>query len=495
MNTSKRHSIASGTLFTVAMRWSDRLIGFASLLILARLLSPDDIGLIAMATLVIGLTDVLLDLGVNVALVRDRDATQAHFNTAWTLRLIQSALVTMLIIGAASWAADYFGDPRITPVLRVLAFSVMLAGLENIGVVALHKNMQFGAEFRFLITRRLFGFLLTLAAAWMLRSYWALVIGTLGSRAFGALLSYRAHPMRPRLDLSQFRAIFAVSQWMLLRGIGEFLHNNLHRILVGRWSSTSTMGAYTLANELSTMPSAELVAPMNRALFPAMADNRDQPESLTRLFLLALQLQTLIALPATVGLALVAGEAVPVLLGSKWQESVPLLQWLALAGIAQVLTSSGHYVLIVLGRVGQSVAILWLQVAVFGAAVWLALPLDNAGTVAALRVAVTVLGIAATAALLVAALAPLTLSALSGAIVRPIVATLLMTAALIELGNHLPFAPATVLIVKVASGVLVYAASVIALWRLAGRPNGAETWLFDKYRTWQEGKRAMTNDT
>jgi O-antigen/teichoic acid export membrane protein len=234
---------------------------------------------------------------------------------------------------------------------------------------------------------------------------------------------------------------------------------------------------------------------MNRALFPAMADNRDQTESLTRLFLLALQLQTLIALPATVGLALVAGEAVPVLLGSKWQEAVPLLQWLALAGIAQVLTASGHYVLIVLGRVGHSVAILWLQVAVFGAAVWLALPLDNAGTIAALRVAVTVLGIAATAALLVAALAPLTLSALSGAVVRPVVATLLMTAALIELGKHLPFAPATVLIVKIALGVLVYAASVITLWKLAGRPHGAETWLFDKYRTWQEGKHATTNDT
>lgn len=485
-----RHSIASGTLFTVALRWSDRLIGFVSLLVLARLLSPDDIGLIAMATLAIGLIDVLLDLGVNVALVRDRNANQAHFNTAWTLRLIQSSVATALIVAAAPWAADYFSTPRVAPVLQVLALSILIAGFENIGVVAFQKNMQFGAEFRFLLARRLFGFVLTLVAAWFLRSYWALVIGTLGSRIFGVLMSYRMHPMRPHLDLSQFRAIFAISQWMLLRNIGEFIHNNLHRILIGRWSSPSTMGAYTLANELSTLPSSELVAPMNRALFPALAEAREQPEALSRLFLQALSLQALIALPATVGLALVASEAVPILLGDKWQDSVLLLQWLALAGIGPVLTSSGHYLLLVLDRTDRSVAILWLQIVAFAVAAWLAFPLADASLLAAIRAATTGLGIIATTAAVVTTFPTLNLSALFSAVGRPVISTILMSWALFELNQYLTLSPALILIVKILTGALIYASSMIMLWKLAGSPNGAESWLFDWLKTWRVTRKS-----
>ena len=155
--TSAPGSLVQGTLLTVAMRWTDRLIGFVSTLILARLLTPADFGIIAMATLVIALADVLLDLGTNIALVRDPDATQEHYDTAWTLRLIQTALSTALIIAAAPLAADYFADARVQPVLQILAFSLLLGGLENIGIVAFHKHMQFGDEFRFLFARRIAG--------------------------------------------------------------------------------------------------------------------------------------------------------------------------------------------------------------------------------------------------------------------------------------------------------------------------------------------------
>ena len=483
--TSAPGSLVQGTLLTVAMRWTDRLIGLVSTLILARLLTPADFGIIAMATLVIALADVLLDLGTNIALVRDPNATREHYDTAWTLRLIQTALSTALIIAAAPLAADYFGDARVQPVLQILAFSLLLGGLENIGIVAFHKQMQFGDEFRVLFARRIAGFVITIVAAIVLRNYWALVIGTLGGRLLGVVLSYLMHPMRPRLSLARFRALFAVSQWMLLRGIGDFLNQGLHRMLVGRWNSAPVMGAYTVAHEIATMPSAELVAPMNRALFPALAAAHEDPAERQRLFLLALGLQAAIAIPAATGLALVAPLAVPVLLGAQWSQATPLLQLLALAGIAHALTAGSQYLLIVLGKLAQATTIIWLQVGLFAALALLAMPGADAEALAALRLGVSASAIFATAAF-IRRHGGIALGAMARACLRPLAATSLMALAVfassgIDATASLP--PAIMLIVQIALGSASYAAALFGLWALQGRPAGAESWLVTKIRS------------
>ena len=127
-------SVVSGAFLTIAMRWTDRLIGFISTLILARLLAPEDFGIIAMASLVISLTDVLFDLGVNIALIQNKSPTQDHYDTAWTLRLLQSILATAIVASVAPWAADYFKEPRITLVIQVLSLSFLLSAFENIGI-------------------------------------------------------------------------------------------------------------------------------------------------------------------------------------------------------------------------------------------------------------------------------------------------------------------------------------------------------------------------
>jgi O-antigen/teichoic acid export membrane protein len=222
-----RTSILKGAALAITMRWSDRMIGLASTLILARLLVPEDFGIIAMASLVVGLLDVLLDLGVNVALIQNRNAEPAHYDTAWTLRLLQTVVSATLIASGAPLAGDYFGDQRVVAVLQAMSIGLVLMGLENIGVITFQKNMQFGLDFRFIFTKRIAGFLATIAAAWFLRSYWALVIGTLVSKTTGVLLSYAMHPMRPRISFEKFREIFGVSQWMLIRSIGGYLDNNL----------------------------------------------------------------------------------------------------------------------------------------------------------------------------------------------------------------------------------------------------------------------------
>lgn len=483
-NAPRSQTILQGTALTVAMRWTDRLIGVISTLILARLLVPEDFGIIAMASLAIGLADVMLDLGVNVALIQNRHATQAHFNTAWTLRLAQTSLATLLVLAAAPFAAEYFKNERIEPVLQVLAFSLLISGFENIGIVALQKEMQFGAEFRFMFLRRIAGFLVTVCAAWIMQSYWALVIGTLAGRTVGVILSYAMHPMRPRLSLDRFRDIFSVSQWMLARSIGAYLQGNLHRLLVGRWSPAATMGAYTLADEIAAMPSGELLSPLNRVLFPAFAAAKEDPSELKRLFLLAQGLQTLIAIPAAVGLALVADEAVRLLLGEKWLLAVPFLQVLALMNIAQALTTSSGYVLIVLGRVKSSVISMWLMIMLFATLALTVFAGAEALTIAWLRLGVGACGgIWISFWLLVRALPGLRYRDLFNTSVRPLLGAAVMALVLVFASPHLQMPLALVFGTKILLGAASYIGVIFVLWRLAGRLEGAETYLLKALRT------------
>jgi polysaccharide transporter, PST family len=456
------------------------LIGFASTLILARLLIPEDFGIVAMASLVIALIDVFLDLGVNVALIQNQDASASHYNTAWTLRLLQAMLAAVVVLVAAPFAGDYFNDSRVVAVLQFMAVGLLLAGIENIGIVAFQKEMRFGLEFRFLFARRIFGFFVTIAAAWILRSYWALVIGSLAGRAFGVLLSYAMHPMRPRIGFRHVEDIISISLWTLAKNIGIHLDNSLHKILVGGRTSASTMGAYSIADEIAVMPATEMLAPVNRALFPAFVLNKNDRAMLTRMFLLAQSIQTLIAIPASVGLALVAPEVVRLLLGDKWLIAVPFIQVLAVSNVIQSIYTSGGYVMITLDRSRDVAVLAWFQFMLFALIAVVLMPEADALRIASIRVLTVLCGLALAIVLLMRTLKTLTLTDLLRSVYRPLIASVLMTIAVLSCDTVVGANVLLGLVIKVSIGFLVYTGAIGALWVVVGRPDGGESYIIKK---------------
>lgn len=477
---SKPTSILRGTLLTVAMRWTDRLIGVISTLILARLLVPEDFGIIAMASIFIGLVTIVLELGVHVALIQNRTPSQAHYDTAWTIRLGQTLLSSLFVLICAPFAADYYGDARVESVIQWMALGLFIAGLENIGTITFQKEMRFGLDFQFMFLKRMAGFVTTIASALILGNYWALVIGTLTGRALGVALSYWLHPMRPRLSLEKFGEIFRVSQWMLVSGIGGYLDNNLHKLIVGHRADSTTMGAYTLGDEISGLPTSELLAPLNRVLFPAFVQVKHDPVELKRLFLLLQSIQTSIAIPASVGLALIASDAVMLLLGEKWLAAIPFLQILAFTHAVQAVTTSGGYILLTLGRIRDAAMIAWLQVACFVVIVFLLIPGSDAVGIATARVASVLIGLILVFLLLLRAMSNLTLLEIVRSVSRPLTATALMALALIWFDRIIELSPILSLITKVMIGTVVYVAVLGTIWFSFGRPTGAESYLLDK---------------
>ena len=484
-------SAATGAVLMVGLRWTDRLIGFVSTVILARLLVPEDFGVVAMAAIIVGLADVLLDMGVNITLIQNRTATQDDYNAAWTLRLIQCSLAALLVFAAAEPAAAYFDDPRVAPVARFLALSLLLAGCENIGVVEFQKHMEFGREFQFFFTKRIASFLVTIAAAWILENYWALVIGTLSGRALGCVLSYTMHSMRPRLSLKAVRPMLVFSKWNLLRGIGGYLNQNLHRIFVGRRESTAVMGAYSLGGEIAALPSSELLAPLNRVLFPVFVKLKHDLVQLKHAFLLALAVQVSVGIPASAGLIVISNELVHTLLGETWMPAVPFIQILAATNIMQAVGLSGWYLLLALGRANLAAYSSWFSVVIFVSLAMLAIPNGGASAIATLRLAVAAAGFLLFVFLVKREFPTFRTLEMLSSIWRPFLASAFMIIGLLAWPPGDGMTSILVLLIKIAFGASVYTACLVILWRMVGCPDGAERYLLEKAKLEKVVRRVL----
>lgn len=193
--------MATGAAWMVALKLVERSLGVVSTVILARLLTPQDFGLVAMAMVFIAVVEILQAFGFDVALIQDQHASREHYDSAWVLNVLLACLGTALLVAGAKAVSVFYDEPRVQAILYCLAVGAFVQGFENIGIVAFRKELTFDKEFRFQLAKKVMGFVVTVSLALIYRSYWALVIGAVVGRVVGVVLSYSAHPFRPRFTL------------------------------------------------------------------------------------------------------------------------------------------------------------------------------------------------------------------------------------------------------------------------------------------------------
>jgi O-antigen/teichoic acid export membrane protein len=241
-------------------------------------------------------------------------------------------------------------------------------------------------------------------------------------------------------------------------------------------------GGYTLASEISDVPATDLLAPINRVLFPAFARAKENMNELIKLLIRAQAVQVMVTFPACVGFIMTARELVPVALGEKWMFIVPFIQILALSNIIQSINSSANYVLTVIGKMRLLAVTSWIQLAVFGVGVMVLRTGLDPERIAQVRMAAIVLTFGVSYYILMRNVPGLTVSMLLRGVGRPVLGCAAMVFALLGLQAEVALQPWLMLLLKVAVGAVVYCAVVLVLWRLAGRPEGAESYFLDKLR-------------
>ena len=472
-----RHMVR-GAAWMVAMRWAIRLVGLVSTIILARLLMPADFGIVAMATVVIGFLEVFTHTGVDLALIRKQNLERADLDSGWTFEVLKGAALAAVLFAVAPMAATYYDEPRVTEVIQLLGLGALILGFQNIGVIEFRRDLDFGREFRFGVYRKLLSFVFVVGLALYLRSYWALVFGSLFSQLVAVWLSYRMHPYRPRFAVSRIGQIWSFSQWLLVSRIARFINARVDIVLAGRLFGTASTGHYHVASEVSTAPTGELVMPMARGLYPVYSRMADDPQALAAHYLQALSAITLVCISAGFGIAAVAEDMTAVLLGANWADAVPLIQWLGIAGGLAGLTTSVEALLTANGRVRLLAGLAW------GTSLLLVPSLLIAGTwgdiehMAMARAGVALVMIPIVFAIVSRASA-VSLPSVAWVIGQRLVAGLVMVAAVREFHLDGLDLPAVTLALDVAVGATVFTATTFLTWSLGGQPPGPERTIVD----------------
>lgn len=476
--------VAKGAIWTVSFRMADRLLGLVSTLVLVRLLAPSDFGIVAMAMTLIAMIDVVTVGEFGSAIIHEPNPTRDHYDTAWTLSAIFGVCAALLLLAGSLPTAAYFNEPRLVPVICALSVLPLLSGLQNMGCVDFRKYLDFRKDFLLQVGTKLSGLCVVLPLAFAFRSYWALVGGMIAGRLGGLALSFALHPFRPRVSVRSARQLFGFSGWLMINNGLQFIRLRGAHFIIGRALGSQGLGFYSIAHEMSNLPTSELANPINRAVFPGYAKLQGDRSALQHGFLRVVGLIAAVAVPAGIGMAAVAHLFVPAVLGVQWLQTVPLISVLAIGGTIYVLAANNQSLYFAVGRPRFRAMLTMAEIAVF-------LPL-----VATLIRPYGLLGAAvaftATAALVVpvnfvlaARLLGLRLGAVVAVLWRPLVASSLMAATVLAVfprsaervgtwPNVLALAGA------VALGALVYSVLAYAAWRLAGRPDGAERWLLER---------------
>jgi O-antigen/teichoic acid export membrane protein len=364
---------------------AEKIIFLARLFILARLLAPEDFGLLAVGMVALTLTLRLTDFGVVASLIQAPETGKRHLDTAWTINVLRGVGIAAILVVAAPWIADAFAEPRATDIIRALALTAFLQAAASIQVAKLNRELRF----RGLAAIRLSSAIVNTTVAIVLApslGVWAMVWGAIAGEFAFMVVSYLVAPYRPRFRFSDKSAkgIARFGSWIFLIGIISVATDSVIRWIIGNRLGVAELGLYFMAWRLAYMPMEMISGLVNEVAFPVYAQLQSDREKAAAAFRGLLVSVAAILVPICVVFAWLVPELVQHVLGDGWQGTVGVMRLLILTSILMLLSESLGPVLKGLGRPAGIAAMETLHLLIIGGLGWAlvgALGLLGAGVV------------------------------------------------------------------------------------------------------------------
>jgi len=308
------------------------------LAVLARLLSPEDFGVLGLAMIFVGFAALFSQLGVGPALIQRSELTPIHIRAGFTLSILLSLIFTLLLMAISPWVAVFLRNDQVTDVLYVVSLNFLFAGFGVVAESLLKRNLRFKSLMWANVWSYLFGYaLIGIILAWLGYGVWALVWATLGQSLLKSvlLLLYNPHPLIPSLARREMRELLFFGGGFTLAHFLNYSANQGDYFVVGRIMGSEALGLYTRAYQLMMLPAKYFGQVLTVVLFPVMAKLQDKRQQLTKTYLAGIAMVTLVSAPLGVLMITTASEIVAVILGPKWSDTVIPFQILALGVVAR----------------------------------------------------------------------------------------------------------------------------------------------------------------
>jgi O-antigen/teichoic acid export membrane protein len=323
-------SLAAGIAWTAGAKWSSQLISWASFVVVTRLLAPSDFGLVGMALLYCGLLQVVTDaFGTAVTTLRDLTGEQlAQLNTVASMAGFLGFLISC---GLAIPLGHFFRSPRLPSVVVVISTMFLVSGLRTVPYSLLYRDMRFRLLSILEAVQTVAQALAMLALAWLGFRYWTLALGNIVGAATLATLQISWRPCRfawPRF--SAIKDALTFSRHIMVSSLSWYGYSNADFLVAGRVLGQAALGAYTLAWTLATIPLEKITTIVSTVSYAYFSASQNDSAALRRYLRILTEGLSITTFPATIGMALVAGDFVHLVLGPKWRDVIVPLEILAL---------------------------------------------------------------------------------------------------------------------------------------------------------------------
>lgn len=340
---SLKKSAASGVKWTTVSSITTTALQFIQLAVLARLLSPEDFGLMAMVAVVIGFAAAYADMGISAAIIHRQDATREQLSSLYWLNLLAGLLVYLVVLAMTPAIVALYGEPRISRLMSWITLTFLITPLGTQFQLLLQKHLRFRRLALIEISAALVGASVAVVTARFGQGVFALIWGTLSSNATSTvlLLIVGLREWRPQWHFrsADLKGYLSFGCYQMGERSVNYFNSTLDQLLIGSLLGAQALGYYKLAWSLAIQPIGRINSILTRVAFPLFARIQNEPERLQKGFLLVLRMLSTVNAPLLLGLAAVAPVLIPVVFGTQWLPAVPLVQMLA---FVTLLRSAGN---------------------------------------------------------------------------------------------------------------------------------------------------------
>lgn len=321
-------------------------------IVLARVLSPTDFGLIGMLTVFIAVSQSFVDSGFASALIRKKNCTIADFSTVFYFNLAVSIFVFGILYLAAPTIAAFFEEPQLKDLLRVLGLGLILNAAGLIQRTIFTKEVNFKVQTQVSLIASVVSGAIAITMAYKGYGVWSLVALTLLRFGVNSLVIWVKSSWRPSwiFSVKSFKELFGFGSKLLLSGLLNTAYRNVYYVVIGKYFSAAELGFYTKASEFKKLPSTNLNSVISRVSYPILANLQDNPIALKNGYVKLIRTTMFLSFLLMLGMSAVARDLLLVLIGDAWLPAVPYLQLLCFVGMLYPLHSLNLNMLQVQGR-------------------------------------------------------------------------------------------------------------------------------------------------
>ena len=344
---------ARGGLVTIVSHGLKFALSILATAILARLLTPQDYGLIGMVVVFTGFVAMFKDMGLSLATVQRAEITFEQISTLFWINVTISIAITLLMMLLAPLIGWFYGEPRLTMITIVTSLGFFFGGLAVQHEALLKRQMRFYALSVIAFLSMMIGYVVGIVLAWRGASYWALVfsqLALLASNAIGVLVTCRWRPGRPKRNTG-VRSMLSFGGNVTGYALINYVSKNCDNLIIGRAFGPQLLGLYTKAVQLLNLPTEQINEPIASVAIPALSRLADSPERYRQAYLRIIEKVLMVTMPAVILMLATADWLVLMILGPQWGDSARIFVFMGIAGLFAPVALTGGWLLVSQGRV------------------------------------------------------------------------------------------------------------------------------------------------